>query len=71
MRLLWIDISVRVLPELDLWHDPAAGSCSRQPPRSFPPSFNPANVLEETLRGIKAEKKLKAAFPMLNTETSN
>ena len=41
------------------------------PPRSFPPSFNPANVLEETLRGIKAEKKLKAAFPMLNTETSN
>ena len=39
------------------------------PPRSFPPSFNPANVLEETLRGIKAERKLKAAFPMLNSET--
>jgi arylsulfatase len=41
------------------------------PPRSIPPSFNPANVLEETLRGIKAEKKLKEAFPMLNTKTSN
>ena len=39
------------------------------PPRSFPPSFNPANVMEETLRGIKAQKKLKEAFPMLNTET--
>jgi arylsulfatase A-like enzyme len=35
------------------------------PPRSFPPSFNPANVMEDVLRGIKAEKKLKEAFPML------
>ena len=41
------------------------------PPRSFPPSFNPANVLEDTLRGIKAERKLKEAFPMLNTESPN
>ena len=38
------------------------------PPRSFPPSFNPANVMEETLRGIKAEKKLEEAFPMLRGE---
>jgi len=31
------------------------------PPRSFPPSFNPANILEQELRKIKAEK----AYPML------
>jgi len=30
------------------------------PPRSFPPSFNPANVLEEELREIKAIDKIKA-----------
>ncbi len=35
------------------------------PPRSFPPSFNPANLMEEKLREIKAERKLRAAFPML------
>jgi arylsulfatase len=35
------------------------------PPRSFPPSFVPANILEETLREIKARKKLETAFPML------
>jgi arylsulfatase len=40
------------------------------PPRSFPPSFNPATVLKDTLRGIKAERKLKAAFPRLRGETS-
>jgi len=33
------------------------------PPRSFPPSFNPATIMEETLRGIKAERKVRAAFP--------
>ncbi len=26
------------------------------PPRSVPPSFNPANIMEDTLRGIKAKK---------------
>src|SRR5262245_31887104 len=36
------------------------------PPRSFPPSFNPANLMEEKLREIKAGRKLRAAFPMLN-----
>ena len=34
------------------------------PPRSFPPSFNPANIMEDTLREIKAMRKLKAAFPL-------
>jgi arylsulfatase A-like enzyme len=36
------------------------------PPRSYPPSFNPANMTEETLREIKAGRKLREAFPMLN-----
>jgi arylsulfatase A-like enzyme len=35
------------------------------PPRSFPPSFNPANVLEEKMRVIRAERALREAFPML------
>jgi arylsulfatase len=35
------------------------------PSRSSPPSFNPANIMEETLRTIKAKQKLEAAFPML------
>jgi hypothetical protein len=34
------------------------------PPRSFPPSFNPANVMESTLKGIKAERKLREIFPL-------
>jgi arylsulfatase len=36
------------------------------PPRSYPPSFNPANLMEQKLREIKAGKKLRQAFPMLN-----
>jgi hypothetical protein len=39
------------------------------PPRSSPPSFNPANIMEETLRTIKAKQKIEAAFPMLRQET--
>ncbi|HKX45438.1 MAG TPA: arylsulfatase, partial [Planctomycetota bacterium] len=35
------------------------------PPRSFPPSFNPANILEAELRKIRAERALLAEFPML------
>jgi arylsulfatase len=35
------------------------------PPRSVPPSFNPANIMEETLREIKAKKKIEEVFPML------
>jgi arylsulfatase A-like enzyme len=29
------------------------------PPRSFPPSFNPANIMESTLDGIKEDKRLR------------
>jgi arylsulfatase len=35
------------------------------PPRSFPPSFNPANILAEKMRLIRAERALREAFPML------
>ena len=35
------------------------------PPRSFPPSFNPANLMEEKVGEIKAARKLREAFPML------
>jgi arylsulfatase len=35
------------------------------PPRSTPPSFNPANMLEQKLREIKAKQKIERAFPML------
>jgi arylsulfatase len=35
------------------------------PPRSIPPSFNPATMMDETLRDINARQKLERAFPML------
>lgn len=35
------------------------------PPRSTPPSFNPANIMEARLREIKAKKQIEHAFPML------
>jgi arylsulfatase A-like enzyme len=35
------------------------------PPRSVPPSFNPANMMEDTLRELKAKEKLERAFPVL------
>jgi len=35
------------------------------PPRTVPPSFNAADLLEEALNEIKAGKKLRATFPML------
>jgi arylsulfatase A-like enzyme len=38
------------------------------PPRSFPPSFNPANLLEERMREVRAREKLERAFPMLKPE---
>jgi len=46
-----------------------AATFKEWPPRSSPPSFNPANIMEETLRMIKAKQKLEAAFPMLREET--
>ena len=44
------------------WIDPTPVTNARfrafvQPPRSFPPSFNPATVLEETLEDIKRRRK--------------
>jgi len=38
------------------------------PPRSIPPSFSASTIMEDTLRGIKAKKKLEEAFPMLRGE---
>jgi arylsulfatase len=37
------------------------------PPRSLPPSFNPANLMEQKVREIAAGRKLREAFPMLNS----
>jgi hypothetical protein len=34
-------------------------------PRSYPPSFNPANVMEDVKKGMKAKAALEEAFPML------
>jgi arylsulfatase len=45
-----------------------AASFKQFPPRSIPPSFNPGTILEDTLREIKAERKLKTAFPILREE---
>jgi arylsulfatase A-like enzyme len=45
-----------------------AASFKEYPPRSFPPSFVPTNIMEETLRDIKAKNKLENAFPMLRPE---
>ncbi|MFT3685307.1 MAG: arylsulfatase [Phycisphaerales bacterium] len=35
------------------------------PPRSYPPSFNPATIMEEVKKGIKAKQALEKTFPML------
>jgi arylsulfatase len=40
-------------------------SFKEYPPRSVPPSFNPANMMEETLHDIKARQKLERALPLL------
>jgi arylsulfatase A-like enzyme len=34
------------------------------PPRSFPPSFNPANIMESTLDGMKEDKRLKQGLDL-------
>ena len=34
-------------------------------PRAFPPSFNPAYIMEETLGEIRVGRKLRETFPML------
>jgi hypothetical protein len=38
---------------------PVRGDVQGVPPRSFPPSFNPANILESMLDDIKTRKMLK------------
>ncbi len=42
-----------------------AGTFKEFPPRSYPPSFNPANILEGAIRRLKAKQALEQAFPML------
>ncbi|MGB7159718.1 MAG: arylsulfatase [Tepidisphaeraceae bacterium] len=42
-----------------------AATFKEYPPRSVPPSFNPATILEDTLREIKAKQKIERAFPIL------
>jgi len=34
------------------------------PPRSFPPSFNPANIMESTLDGFKEDKRLREGLDL-------
>jgi arylsulfatase len=41
-----------------------AATFKEYPPRSIPPSFNPATVVEETIREIRAERKLRGLFPL-------
>jgi arylsulfatase len=41
-----------------------ATTFKQYPPRSIPPSFNPATILEQTLRDIKVERKLKELHPL-------
>jgi hypothetical protein len=44
---------------------PLVESFKEFPPRTSPQSFNPANMLEKTLRDSKARQKAERAFPML------
>ena len=46
-----------------------AESFKNFPPRAFPPSFNPANIMESELKMIKAKDALQRNFPMLREET--
>ena len=41
------------------------------PPRSIPPSFNPANVMESTIRDIRAMRKLREVLPLPAPPGSN
>ncbi len=40
------------------------------PPRSIPPSFNPATLMEQKLKAINAKRQLEAAYPMLDKKSS-
>lgn len=47
-----------------------AASFKEFPPRSFPPSFNPGNIIEAELRTIRAKQALQQNFPMLRPENA-
>jgi arylsulfatase len=40
------------------------------PPRSYPPSFNPATIFENERRMFRAQAKIEETFPMLKKESS-
>jgi arylsulfatase A-like enzyme len=46
-----------------------AASLKEFPPRSFPPSFNPAVIIEDEMKLIKAKEAMQHAFPMLQQDT--
>lgn len=53
-------------PQLYLSMEYVAGfseSFKEFPPRSFPPSFNPSNIIEEELRLLKAKQALRQMLP--------
>ncbi len=41
-----------------------AGTFKEYPPRSIPPSFNPATIMENAIREIRVERKLREVFPL-------
>jgi arylsulfatase len=41
-----------------------ASTFKEYPPRSIPPSFNPAAIMDETMHDIRAANKLRKAFPL-------
>jgi arylsulfatase len=45
-----------------------AASFEAFPPRSVPPSFNPATIIEETLHGIKLRRALETNYPSLKAQ---
>jgi arylsulfatase len=45
-----------------------ADSFKEFPPRAYPPSFNPANIMEDVKRGLKAKAALEKHFPMLQQQ---
>lgn len=41
-----------------------AGTFKEFPPRSIPPSFNPATIMDDTIRDIRALRKLQKVLPL-------
>jgi len=42
-----------------------AGTFKEFPPRSIPPSFNPATIMDETIKEIRVKRMIDEAYPML------